>query len=196
MLHLVAFGCLLLLVMCASEGPWYLIGVDKNVKMISKLECKSECSTTGDCQPGYSCFQATAHSQGCCLKGTLPFEMLYAALKPNETGCFIDEQCKRACESTYCDRTYKPARCLCDKGSHFLFNKCYSQGSALPIMLTPVTSAFLGNDCFIGKKCPEFAYSEPEIDVNGFSRCILKTHQRTALLYMKRNRRQLRNTFC
>uniref|UniRef100_A0A914RIJ7 Uncharacterized protein n=1 Tax=Parascaris equorum TaxID=6256 RepID=A0A914RIJ7_PAREQ len=53
-----------------------------------KFTSTAQCSTTGDCQLGYSCFQATARSKGCCLK----------ALKPNETGCFIDDQCKRACE--------------------------------------------------------------------------------------------------
>ncbi|VDM49433.1 unnamed protein product, partial [Toxocara canis] len=92
-------------------------------------------------------------------------------MKPNETGCIIDEQCKRACESTYCENVHRPSRCLCDKGSHFLFNKCW-------------------------KKCPEFAYSEPQVDTNGFSQCILKTDQRTAIMYMRRNRRQLRSAFC
>ncbi|KIH46596.1 hypothetical protein ANCDUO_23351 [Ancylostoma duodenale] len=46
------------------------------------------------------------------------------ALKPNETGCVLDDQCRRACESTMCEKTEKGSRCMCEKGRHFLFNKC------------------------------------------------------------------------
>ncbi|VDD90250.1 unnamed protein product [Enterobius vermicularis] len=98
-------------------------------------------------------------------------DFFLSALKPNETGCLINEQCKRACESTYCDQTQTPSRCLCERGSHFLFDKCW-------------------------KKCPEFAYSEPRVDSSGFSECILKTDMKTAMLYMRRHRRQLRSIFC
>ncbi|VDO18511.1 unnamed protein product [Heligmosomoides polygyrus] len=46
------------------------------------------------------------------------------ALKPNETGCVLDDQCRRACESTICEKTDNGSRCMCEKGRHFLFNKC------------------------------------------------------------------------
>ncbi|KHJ83421.1 hypothetical protein OESDEN_16881 [Oesophagostomum dentatum] len=70
---------------------------------------------------------------------------------------------------------------MCEKGSHFLFNKCW-------------------------KKCPEFAYPEPHVDEMGFSSrpmsfyfissCTLKTDIKMALNYMRRHRRQLRSNFC
>ncbi|CAJ0596799.1 unnamed protein product [Cylicocyclus nassatus] len=123
--------------------------------------CEQECTTTMDCSNGLSCFHATTNSKGCCLM----------ALKPNETGCVLDDQCRRACESTMCEKTDKGSRCMCEKGSHFLFNKCW-------------------------KKCPEFAYPEPFIDNMGFSSCTVKTDLKTALNYMRRHRRELRNNFC
>ncbi|VDM67147.1 unnamed protein product [Strongylus vulgaris] len=70
-----------------------------------------------------------------------------------------------------CEKNDKGSRCMCEKGSHFLFNKCW-------------------------KKCPEFAYPEPHIDDTGFSSCTVKTDLKTAVNYMRRHRRQLRSNFC
>uniref|UniRef100_A0A1I7YP05 TIL domain-containing protein n=1 Tax=Steinernema glaseri TaxID=37863 RepID=A0A1I7YP05_9BILA len=143
--------------MLASTQPWYHSNQDKR----STFVCGAECSTTMDCDTGLSCFNATSDSKGCCLK----------ALKPNETGCVVNDQCKRACESTHCDLSQTPSRCLCDSGRHFLFNKCW-------------------------KKCPEFALPAPVIDSKGFSRCDLKMDTKSAMMYMRRMRRQLRSAFC
>uniref|UniRef100_A0A914Z1D5 Uncharacterized protein n=1 Tax=Panagrolaimus superbus TaxID=310955 RepID=A0A914Z1D5_9BILA len=148
-----------------ATQPWYHTREVRNVSTNSgnnvTLKCEKECSTTMDCPTGLSCFQATNDSEGCCLR----------ALKPNETGCVMDDQCKRACESTHCDQSQSPPRCLCDIGSHFLFNKCW-------------------------KKCPDFAHSEPSVDSTGFSQCVLKVDSKTALNYMRRFRRQMRSNFC
>ncbi|KAK0390288.1 hypothetical protein QR680_019280 [Steinernema hermaphroditum] len=141
----------------ANEQPWYYSVREEG----APYNCKAECSTTMDCETGLSCFNATAKTKGCCLK----------TLKPNETGCIADDQCKRACESTHCDRTQSPSRCLCDTGRHFLFNKCW-------------------------KKCPDFAHPEPVIDSRGFSRCELKGDTKSAMMYMRRMRRQMRSAFC
>uniref|UniRef100_A0A914DRG0 Uncharacterized protein n=1 Tax=Acrobeloides nanus TaxID=290746 RepID=A0A914DRG0_9BILA len=158
------------LIISIVAQPWYQITQAEetatNASLLQfppdfKCEAGKECSTTLDCSTGLSCFQATSNSSGCCLK----------ALKPNETGCFLDDQCKRACESSHCDKIQSPARCLCDSGRHFLFNKCW-------------------------KKCPEFALSEPITDEKGFSRCVLKVDTGAALNYMRRFRRQLRSAFC
>ena len=121
-----------------------------------------------------SCFRATSDNPGCCLK----------ALKPNETGCLLDEQCKRACESTVCDAGFGTTRCLCEKGNHFLFNKCCQ------------SRLFLFCRVGSGKKCPEFAFEEPVVDERGFSSCQLKTDIVTAMNYMRRMKRQLRSNFC
>ncbi|TKR71974.1 hypothetical protein L596_019502 [Steinernema carpocapsae] len=154
----------------AVEKPWYQSMKEEPIEVpipvirptpAEPFECKAECLTTMDCETGLSCFNATSENKGCCLK----------ALKPNETGCMVDDQCKRACESTHCDRSQTHSRCLCDNGRHFLFNKCW-------------------------KKCPEFAHPEPVIDSRGFSRCELKIDSRSAMLYMRRMRRQLRSAFC
>lgn len=100
-----------------------------------------------DCPTGFSCFSATNESKGCCLKGNIIHEVkfysYFPALKPNETGCVIDDQCKRACESTHCDTSQSPSRCLCDAGRHFLFNKCCKFKS---IQLVRLCSFFQGKD--------------------------------------------------
>ncbi|WKY02742.1 hypothetical protein Q1695_016201 [Nippostrongylus brasiliensis] len=145
---------------------WYLpegIGAaaEETVTTSNASLCAQECTTTLDCDNGLSCFHATKDSKGCCLK----------ALKPNETGCVLDDQCRRACESTVCEKTNKGSRCVCEKGRHFLFNKCWT-------------------------KCPQFAHPDPQIDERGFSRCALKTDLKTATNYMRRFRRQLKNAFC
>uniref|UniRef100_A0A0N4ZK93 TIL domain-containing protein n=1 Tax=Parastrongyloides trichosuri TaxID=131310 RepID=A0A0N4ZK93_PARTI len=128
---------------------------------IDSIECEEKCTTTTDCSPGLSCFSATHENKGCCLR----------TLKPNETGCVIDDQCKRSCESTHCNFSQYPSKCLCDKGRHFLFNKCW-------------------------KHCPSFAYPDPVMDSTGFSYCIVKESIRNALLYMRRYSRQLRKNYC
>uniref|UniRef100_A0A0N5C391 TIL domain-containing protein n=1 Tax=Strongyloides papillosus TaxID=174720 RepID=A0A0N5C391_STREA len=166
---------------CTS--PWY-IGSDINNKIdsneesyeennniqftvnhipisINNIECEERCTTTSDCRPGLSCFSATFENEGCCLR----------TLKPNETGCVIDDQCKRSCESTHCDFSQYPSRCLCDKGRHFLFNKCW-------------------------KHCPSFAYPDPVMDSTGFSQCVVKASTKNAVLYMRRHGRHLRNNYC
>uniref|UniRef100_A0A0N5AP25 TIL domain-containing protein n=1 Tax=Syphacia muris TaxID=451379 RepID=A0A0N5AP25_9BILA len=164
---------IVLVVYCDANKPWYhtvyeetshsLTDLDPDVE--AELKQHSVCFTTLDCEAGFSCFYATLIKRGYCLR----------ALKPNETDCIIDDQCKRACESTHCDRSQTPSRCLCDNGSHFLFNKC----------------------CKLrGKTCPQFAYPEPRFDSNGFSECVLRTDTNTALQYMRRHRRELRNSFC
>ncbi|CAL2037066.1 unnamed protein product [Caenorhabditis brenneri] len=145
----------------ATETPWYYPIIEILQAKLVDFTCSQECTTTMDCDTGLSCFHATTYSKGCCLM----------ALKPNETGCMIEDQCKQACESTICDRSQFPSRCLCEKGRHFLFNKCW-------------------------KKCPDFAHPEPIIDDRGFSRCELKTDLKTAFQYMRRNKRQMRNNFC
>jgi len=48
-------------------------------------------------------------------------------LKPNETGCVIDEQCSRACSTSFCSRRVSPPRCVCQTGYHYLFGKCWSE---------------------------------------------------------------------
>uniref|UniRef100_A0A7E4W5K8 TIL domain-containing protein n=1 Tax=Panagrellus redivivus TaxID=6233 RepID=A0A7E4W5K8_PANRE len=155
--------CVLIIAVWGST-PWYQARDASSAapqQAPFNFRCETECSTTMDCATGLSCFQATADSNGCCLK----------ALKPNETGCLIDDQCKRACESTHCDSTQSQPRCLCDTGRHFLFNKCW-------------------------KKCPEFAHPEPVVDATGFSQCVLKVDSKTAMNYMRRFRRQMRSNFC
>ncbi|CAJ0578601.1 unnamed protein product, partial [Mesorhabditis spiculigera] len=143
-----------------AQHPWYQAFNPEEVREEARM-CEQECMTTSDCDTGLSCFHATMDSRGCCLQ----------TLKPNETGCVVDDQCKRACESTFCDKAQQPSRCLCEKGRHFLFNKCW-------------------------KKCPEFAHPEPEVDPQGFSFCKLKVSEATALQWIRRNKRQLRNAFC
>ncbi|CAI4230647.1 unnamed protein product [Auanema sp. JU1783] len=157
---------------CTSSNnnpPWYLPIIEYFEPLLAKEivaqatseNCRQECTTTMDCSTGLSCFQATEDKPGCCLP----------ALKPNETGCILDDQCKRACESTICDKTQQISRCLCEEGRHFLFNKCW-------------------------KKCPAFAHPEPIVDALGFSRCELKTDLRTAVGFMRRMKRQMRSNFC
>uniref|UniRef100_A0A0K0E9C3 EB domain-containing protein n=1 Tax=Strongyloides stercoralis TaxID=6248 RepID=A0A0K0E9C3_STRER len=170
-----------ILTICTS--PWYLTDIDtksnsndksyeeidSDIKFtvnhipisINNIECEEKCITTTDCKPGLSCFSTTFGNEGCCLK----------SLKPNETGCLIDDQCKRSCESTHCDFSQYPSRCLCDKGRHFLFNKCW-------------------------KHCPSFAYPDPVMDSTGFSQCIVKESTKNAVLFMRRYSRHLRNNYC
>ncbi|ETN71458.1 hypothetical protein NECAME_19330 [Necator americanus] len=120
--------------------PWYLPqeitrnSVSEENFVTTSHFCAQECMTTMDCDIGLSCFHATSDSRGCCLM----------ALKPNETGCVLDDQCRRACESTMCEKNEKGSRCMCEKGRHFLFDKCW-------------------------KKCPAFAFPEPYVNEMGFS---------------------------
>ncbi|CAI5445134.1 unnamed protein product [Caenorhabditis angaria] len=98
----------------SDSAPWYAPIIQMIQAKLVDYTCTQDCTTTLDCSTGLSCFHATTYSKGCCLK----------ALKPNETGCIIEDQCKQACESTICDKSQFPSRCLCEKGRHFLFNKC------------------------------------------------------------------------
>uniref|UniRef100_A0A7I4YHS2 Secreted protein n=1 Tax=Haemonchus contortus TaxID=6289 RepID=A0A7I4YHS2_HAECO len=158
--------CSIIATLCSSN-PWYhpstqSDNTDEEDGMRQKASfCAQDCMTTMDCDAGLSCFHATNENKGCCLM----------ALKPNETGCVLDDQCRRACESTVCEKTHQGSRCMCEKGRHFLFNKCWT-------------------------KCPEFAYPEPVVDELGFSSCTLRTDLRTASSLMRRFRRELKSNFC
>uniref|UniRef100_A0AC35TGN8 EB domain-containing protein n=1 Tax=Rhabditophanes sp. KR3021 TaxID=114890 RepID=A0AC35TGN8_9BILA len=176
------FIVLLKLQIVCSSDPWYLPRPDivpveqviSNNLTVNDIKCDEgtllkiihsqinlECSTTMDCSSGLSCFQSTYDLKGCCLK----------ALKPNETGCVINDQCRNVCESTRCDNSQTPSKCVCNRGYHFLFNKCW-------------------------KKCPSFAYPDPVEDSSGFSQCIVKIDPEQAVRYMKRFARHLKRTFC
>ncbi|KAE9549437.1 hypothetical protein FO519_007350 [Halicephalobus sp. NKZ332] len=158
--RLIFFGGILPIVLVLCGKPWYHAREARTANP-KDFVCSTECQTTVDCPTGFSCFSATNDDKGCCLK----------ALKPNETGCVIDDQCKRACESTHCDTSQSPSRCLCDAGRHFLFNKCW-------------------------KRCPEFAHPDPVVDASGFSQCVLKIDAKAAGAYMRRFKRQMRSNFC
>ncbi|GMR40570.1 hypothetical protein PMAYCL1PPCAC_10765, partial [Pristionchus mayeri] len=105
------------------------------------------------------------------------------ALTPNATGCVSDEQCRRSCDSTVCDMQQQPARCLCEPGTHFLFEKCW-------------------------KRCPPFAEQHPVVDErgklflgcmknSGFSYCKLRTSESVARLVMRRSKRAIgKNAYC
>ncbi|KAI1694211.1 hypothetical protein DdX_20247 [Ditylenchus destructor] len=127
----------------------------------NKGKCERECLTTEDCgSSAKSCFLASTTRMGCCLK----------VLKPNETGCILDDQCRRACDTSFCDHSQTPSRCMCHSDRHFLFNKCWSH-------------------------CPEFAYPEP-VDRDGVSHCVLRVNEKSAQEYMRRMRRQMRSPYC
>uniref|UniRef100_A0A915DX16 Uncharacterized protein n=1 Tax=Ditylenchus dipsaci TaxID=166011 RepID=A0A915DX16_9BILA len=125
------------------------------------------CDHSGLSSTSMSCFQASQQKKGCCLQ----------VLKPNETGCVLDEQCRRACETSFCDHNQYPSRCMCDQDRHFLFNKCCK---------------FI----IVRTNAPTFAHSDPVIDNDGFSRCVLRIDPEGSFKYIRRHRRQLRSSYC
>ncbi|GMT18196.1 hypothetical protein PFISCL1PPCAC_9493, partial [Pristionchus fissidentatus] len=148
----------------AANAPWYHPRAELFVDSagpaqsppVDLTECSKECITVEDCPFDQSCFGATMARPGCCLP----------SLTPNATGCVSDEQCRRSCESTICDKEQSPSRCLCELGTHFLFEKCW-------------------------KRCPPFAEELPVVDARGFSYCKLRTSENVARRVMSRSKRAI-----
>ncbi|KAI6187918.1 Glycosyl hydrolase and Alpha-amylase domain containing protein [Aphelenchoides besseyi] len=145
-----------------AAGLWY---IDQSLIYNSSIYHLA-CETTLDCPLELSCFFASAETHGCCLP----------ILRPNETNCIINEQCSRACKTSYCNQ--KKKRCLCQPGYHFLFGKCWSQ-------------------------CPSFAIKEAQLfEDDPATQCLLNRDELTAELkggnrQLKRKRRELqRNNYC
>ncbi|KAF8358742.1 hypothetical protein PRIPAC_93737 [Pristionchus pacificus] len=190
----------------AANAPWYLprteLFIDSSGPAqsppVDLTECSKECITVEDCPFDQSCFGATLARPGCCLpdhyhsfseintggcRYSYTSRIILAALTPNATGCVSDEQCRRSCDSTVCDMEQQPSRCLCEPGTHFLFEKCW-------------------------KRCPPFAEERPIVDERGiffyillrencFSYCKLRTSESVARLVMHRSKRSIgKNAFC
>ncbi|CAD5222371.1 unnamed protein product [Bursaphelenchus xylophilus] len=146
----------LYLICRTAWSVWY---INSSVQNLIKENCLYECDTTIDCPNGLSCFQASQNKKGCCLH----------VLRPNETGCLIDEQCTRACATSYCKKNDTVGRCACQQGYNFLFGKCW-------------------------KDCPYFASRKVYMDaVDGLeTQCILNSNDLdTELLGSGRYRRSL-----
>jgi hypothetical protein len=111
-------------------------------------------------------------------------------LKPNQTDCILDEQCSRACITSYCNRKLNPSRCLCNAGYHYLFGKCCEF----------LQSLYKSTVELLGDECPTFATKLAPLldDQITATQCLLNKDYLTVneLEAMSRQKRDFSATYC